>query len=65
MSSVKREFSLSCVVKRLSIREFLNEISNDSLKNCLNLVLNKPKIVKSQISIFEVENNVEVLQTAL
>ena len=42
-----------------------NEILNDNLKNFLNLVRNKPMIVKSQIIIFEVEDSVEVLQTGL
>ena len=49
----------------LTIRGFVNEILNDNLINFFNLVRNKPMIVKSQISIFEVEDSVEVLQTGL
>ena len=37
--------------KALTIREFVHEIFNVNLKNCLNFVRNKPIIVKSQISI--------------
>ena len=56
-------FLAVCREKALLIRELVNEILNNNLKNCLNLVRNKPIIVKSQISIFEVEDSVVVLQT--
>ena len=51
---MKHEFSLRYFVKRekaLTIREFVKEILNDNFEKCLNLVSNKPMIVKSQISI--------------
>ena len=51
---MKRETRVSlslCCEKAFTIREFVNEILNYNLKKCLNLVRNKPIIVKSQISI--------------
>ena len=50
-------FLALCREKALSIRELVNEILNNNLKNCLNLVRNKLIIVKSQISIFEIEDS--------
>ena len=63
MKRETRVFLALCCENILTIREFVNEILNDNLKNCLNLVHNKPIIFKSQISIFEVESSVVVLQT--